>query len=174
MWQSYAQIKHYSVCISTALLRLKCGSAEFPLKAGLKHIWTPPWTEVLCYSTLNGNAVKIHNRIRFDFSVGLPHISNCLMKLPHCQVMCLSSGCLPGTYFSTSTAPIGDLESGTDVCIPCHPLCEVCIGPGTRLDDCSKCRYATRVSEQCVRSCNATSGEETRVKLLGVCAGMQL
>ena len=109
-----------------------------------------------------------------SISVGLPHISNYLMKLPHCQVMCLSSGCLPGTYFSTSTAAIGDLESGTDVCIPCHPLCEVCIGPGTRLDDCSKCRYATRVSEQCVRSCNATSGEETRVKLLGVCAGMQL
>ena len=77
--------------------------------------------------------------------------------------MCLSSGCLRGTYFSTSTAAIGDLESGTDVCIPCHHLCVVCIGPGTRLDNCSKCRYATRVSEQCVRSCNATSGEETWV-----------
>ena len=76
------------------------------------------------------------------------------------QVTCLSSGCLSGTYSSTSTAAIGDLQSDSDVCIPCDPLCEVCTGPGTRLGMCILCRYATRLSEGCVRSCNTTTGEE--------------
>ena len=80
------------------------------------------------------------------------------LSLP--QVTCLSTGCLPGTYSSTSTAAIGDLQSGSDVCLPCDPLCAVCTGPGILPGECIQCRYATRFSEGCVRSCNATTGED--------------
>ena len=76
------------------------------------------------------------------------------------QVTCLSSDCLPGTYSSVSTTAIGDLRLGSDVCVPCHPLCEVCTGPGTQWPtECRLCRYATHASEGCVESCNTTSGE---------------
>ena len=77
---------------------------------------------------------------------------------------CLSSDCLLGTYSSISNAPIGDLESGAAVCIPCDPLCDECRGPGTQWPtDCHKCRYATHIHVECVEICNATSGEEAIV-----------
>jgi len=74
------------------------------------------------------------------------------------QEICLSSGCTAGTYSSVLMAAIGDLEPGVDVCIPCDPLCQVCVGPGTGLADCPVCTFAARTTEGCVESCNATSG----------------
>ena len=74
------------------------------------------------------------------------------------QVTCLSSGCTLGNYSSTSTAAIGDLRSGSDICVPCDPLCEACTGRGTRILECV-CRYAAHLDEGCLRSCNASTGE---------------
>ena len=85
------------------------------------------------------------------------------------QERCVSSGCTVGTYPSVLTTAIGDLGPGADVCIPCDPLCEVCVGPGTRLADCTVCAIAARTTEGCVESCNATSGEELEV--LSDCMG---
>ena len=76
----------------------------------------------------------------------------------------MSSDCLLGTYSFISNAPIGDLEFGAAVCIPCDPLCDECRGPGTQWPtDCHKCHNATRIHVECVESCNATSGEEAIV-----------
>lgn len=92
-----------------------------------------------------------------------------LSVLHHCllltqQVNCLSSDCPTGTYSSLSNASIGDLESGAAVCVPCHPLCEVCSGPGTQWPtDCHLCRFATDTTKECVESCNATSGEKIKL-----------
>ena len=86
------------------------------------------------------------------------------------QVTCLSSGCLPGMYSSTSTAAIGDLQSGSDVCIPCDPLCELCTGPGIQQGECILCRYATHLTDGCVRSCNATTGEEDYCSFTSLCS----
>ena len=83
------------------------------------------------------------------------------------QVTCLSSDCLPGTYSSVSTTAIGDLRLGSDVCVPCHPLCEVCTGPGTQWPtECRLCRYATHTLEGCVESCNTTSGEKSYIQFV--------
>ena len=78
---------------------------------------------------------------------------------PMPQEICLSSGCTAGTYSSVLMTAIGDLNPGVDVCIPCDPLCQVCVGPGTGLADCPVCTFAARPMEGCVESCNATLGE---------------
>ena len=93
-------------------------------------------------------------------SLSLPVVHSPILAPLLPQVTCLSTGCLLGTYSSTSTAAIGDLQSGSDVCLPCDPLCAGCIGPGILPGECIQCRYATRFSEGCVRSCNATTGED--------------
>ena len=84
---------------------------------------------------------------------------NTLYAVPTQQEICLSSGCTAGTYSSVLATAVGDLNPGVDVCIPCDPLCQVCVGPGTGLADCSVCTFAARTLEGCVESCNATSGE---------------
>ena len=92
---------------------------------------------------------------------------HCFGICPMCSLLaqqetCLSSDCMPGTYSSVSTTAIGDLRLGSDVCVPCHPLCEVCTSPGTQWPtDCHLCRYATRTSERCAESCNNTTGKKT-------------
>jgi len=84
---------------------------------------------------------------------------NTLYAIPTPQEICLSSSCTAGTYSSILMTAIGDLNPGVDVCIPCDPLCQVCVGPGTGLADCPVCTFAARPMEGCVESCNSTSGE---------------
>jgi len=93
--------------------------------------------------------------------MGQTRLLHCTMSpiSPPQQEICLSSGCTAGTYSSVLMTAIGDLEPGVDVCIPCDPLCQVCVGPGTGLADCPVCTFAARTTEGCVESCNATSGE---------------
>ena len=85
MWQPWVEIKHYS--ISTVLLRSKCCSAVFPLRAGLIHAAKLHQCLISLHSAMSpalnrssalqhfkrGNMVKIRNGM-FDFYPGLPHI----------------------------------------------------------------------------------------------------
>ncbi len=84
-------------------------------------------------------------------------------RLVHCcsiiQDMCVSDVCNVGFYRDVLTpnlaSIIGDLELGSDVCVPCEELCARCAGPGSRLEfnSCQACRFATQGSV-CVQECN--------------------
>ena len=78
MIQSWVEIEHYSV---TTLLRSKRYSAKLPLREeliDLSDIYAPtlcigaaPFTEVLCYSTLNSIT---RSKYTFDSYQGVSHI----------------------------------------------------------------------------------------------------
>lgn len=79
------------------------------------------------------------------------------------QDMCVSDTCNRG-YYRDVLSPehadvsiVGDLMFGHDVCVPCDELCEVCTGPGSRLElkACQACSMATQ-ELQCVEECNTT------------------
>lgn len=81
--------------------------------------------------------------------------------------MCLANHCNRGFYQgilapeNANASIVGDLEIGSDVCIPCDELCEQCTGPGSRIQpsSCQICKFATQ-GPQCVRACNNESGKE--------------
>lgn len=84
----------------------------------------------------------------------------------HMQDMCVSDTCDRG-YYRDVLSPehvdvsiVGDLMFGHDVCVPCDELCELCVGPGSRIDPlnaCQTCSSASQLEEaQCVAECNAT------------------
>lgn len=77
--------------------------------------------------------------------------------------MCVSGTCNDGYYREVLTLQqanasiVGDLEIGSDVCIPCDELCAQCTGPGSRLErnSCQDCKFASQ-GLQCVMECNIT------------------
>lgn len=84
------------------------------------------------------------------------------------QEICIS-GCDSGYYEVlltpeyANTSTLGDLELGTDVCLPCDGLCVECTGPGIMLapGGCQNCTFAVRGIE-CVEQCNTTIGEHSQ------------
>lgn len=79
--------------------------------------------------------------------------------------MCVSNFCPDGTYPSTlqpggqlDSLTLGNLHFGSDICVPCNELCEVCTGEGTSRSACPLCKYA-RSADMCVRECDRDTGE---------------
>ncbi len=79
--------------------------------------------------------------------------------------MCVPRFCPDGTYSSTlqpgvqsKPSIIGDLQIGSDICLPCNELCEVCVREGTDVLSCPQCKFA-RSGDECVRECNSVTGE---------------
>ncbi len=73
--------------------------------------------------------------------------------------------CPDGTYTSTlqpgvqsQASIIGDLQIGSDICLRCNELCEVCVREGTDVLSCPKCEFA-RSGDECVRECDPATGE---------------
>ena len=65
---------------------------------------------------------------------------------------------------------VGDLPSGSDVCVPCDEVCSRCTGPGNRLgsnrqlSSCQECRFASQESF-CVQECNSTGKYHTMASM---------
>ncbi|XP_064389307.1 epidermal growth factor receptor-like isoform X3 [Halichondria panicea] len=79
------------------------------------------------------------------------------------QNMCVPRFCPDGTYSSTlqpgvqsELSIIGNLQIGSDICLPCNELCEVCVREGTDVLSCPQCEYA-RSGDECVRECNSVT-----------------
>lgn len=65
-----------------------------------------------------------------------------------------------------NTYTVGDLEFGSDVCLPCDEACAQCTGPGNTLapNGCQNCTFAVQGSE-CVEQCNTTTGKTSTTTL---------
>ena len=74
--------------------------------------------------------------------------------------MCIVNtlGCPEGYYSDKLTSAKGDLQAGTDICLPCHTLCSTCIGPGVSSTSCLGCAIAEDENGTCVSSCQPGSG----------------
>ena len=82
--------------------------------------------------------------------------------------MCISDTCNDG-YYSDILSGVeqaiaslaGDLEIGSDVCLPCDETCALCNGPGTRiaLDSCLTCKCPSQ-GNHCVGGCDIHMGEK--------------
>ena len=86
MWQSHVKLEDYSIADFDNIPAFEAPYRWTSVKGGahtcsvdsrisnnfLKHVWTPPLTEVQRFE--HDDVLKIHTRITFDFYSGLPHI----------------------------------------------------------------------------------------------------
>lgn len=84
------------------------------------------------------------------------------------QDMCVTGTCSSGYYRDilsgdrANTSIVGQLEIGSDICVPCDDLCTQCTGPGIRIEvnSCQECKYAIDDGE-CVSECSASGKAHT-------------
>ena len=73
--------------------------------------------------------------------------------------------CSNGYYRTILTADLanasitGDLQIGSDICLPCDELCAVCTGPGVRIgESCFACSTGfVNMDGECTRECSGDS-----------------